>query len=323
MSGFGSEAIIFVLIFVGVVLIVEGLYLVAFGKSINANSRVNRRLALLEQGKDHEDVLQTLRKEANQHRKSLHIPVVSILNKKAAQANIAFSPRALFMVMIAVAVFAFGMLSIFTSAGLITRIAMAVGIGVGGVYFWLNGKAKKRMALFEEQLPDAVDLIVRSLKVGHPFTSAINVVANEMADPIGSEFGMISDEATYGMDIHLALTDMAKRVDLQDVYFLAVAVGIQARSGGNLAEILDGLSKVVRSRFKLFRRVKAITAEAVWSGWFLSMFPIMALLGVNLINPNYYDAVRTTSLFVPACIFVGVMLVINIIVMRMMTNIKV
>lgn len=323
MVGMGAEALIFVLLFVGVVMIVEGLYLVAFGKSIRANSRVNRRLALLEQGKDHEDVLQTLRKEANQHRKALHIPLVSILNKKAAQANIAFTPRTLFMIMLIVTMFAFVMLLILTDAGMLTSALIGILIGVGGVYWWLNGKAKKRMALFEEQLPDAVDLIVRSLKVGHPFSSAINVVATEMADPIGSEFGMIADEATYGMDVHEALTDMAHRIDIQDVYFLAVAVGIQARSGGNLAEILDGLSKVIRSRFKLFRRVKAITAEATWSGWFLSMFPIFALIGVNLINPNYYDAVRTTSYFVPACIFVAVMLVINIIVMRFMTNIKV
>lgn len=319
----GYEAIIFVMVFVGVVLIVEGLYLVFFGKSISSSSRVNRRLTLLEQGKDHEDVLQTLRKEATQHRKTLKLPIVSILSKKAAQANIAFTPRALFMIMGLVAVFAFGMLNFMTNASIQTSAILGTIFGCGGVYAWLNHKANKRLSMFEEQLPDAVDLIVRSLRVGHPFSSAIEVVATEMADPIGTEFGMIADEATYGMDVNAALGEMAERIDLQDVNFLATAVSIQSRSGGNLAEILANLASVIRARFRLFRRVKAITAEAKWSGWFLSLFPLVALAGVNIINPNYYDAVRPTPYYVPAAIFVGVMLVVNIIVMRALVNIKV
>ena len=199
----------------------------------------------------------------------------------------------------------------------------SIVIGTGGVYFWLNGKAKKRLSLFEEQLPDAVDLIVRSLRVGHPFSSAINVVADEMYDPIGSEFGLIADEATYGLDVVTALDDVAERIDIQDMRFLAVAVAIQSRAGGNLAEILDGLAKVVRARFKLFRRVRAITAEAKWSGWFLSLFPFAALLMVNITNPGYYDAVSLSIFFVPAVIFVGIMLTLNILILRALVNIKV
>jgi len=319
----GYEAIIFILIFVGVVLMVEGLYLVVFGKSISQSAKVNRRLSLLEEGKDYEEVLTTLRREREQHKNSIQFPVFSILSKKAAQANIAFTPRGLVMVMIAVAVFSLIMLSIFTDASFLTRLIVSVAMGGGGVYFWLNGKAKKRLSLFEEQLPDAVDLIVRSLRVGHPFASAINVVADEMYDPIGSEFGLIADEATYGMDVVTALDDVAERIDIQDMRFLAVAVAIQSRAGGNLAEILDGLAKVIRARFKLFRRVRAITAEAKWSGWFLSVFPFAALFMVNLTNPGYYDAVSLSSFFVPACIFVGIMLTLNIIIMRALVNIKV
>ncbi|GHA50738.1 pilus assembly protein TadB [Amylibacter ulvae] len=319
----GYQAIIFLLIFIGVILIVEGLYLMAFGKSISNAKTLNRRLALLEQGKDQEEVLQTLRKERDQHRRSLSLPIVSILTKKAAQANIQFSPRALFIIMIFVAIFSFIMLSFFTSASPTTCGIVAVILGVGGVYYWLNSKAKKRISDFEEQLPDAVDLVVRSLKVGHPFSSAINVVAAEMPDPIGSEFGIIADESTYGMEITEALNDMAERIDLQDVRFFAVAVGIQARSGGNLAEILDGLSKIIRARFKLFRRVRAITAEAKWSGWFLSIFPFGALVAIQLMNPNYYDAIKESVIYVPGAIFVIAMLVVNIFVMRAMVNIKV
>lgn len=319
----GTQAIIYILMFVGIVLIVEGIYLVAFGKSIKLNSRVNRRLALLEQGKDREEVFETLRKERDQHRQSFKFPVMTILSSKAQQANIAFSPKALIAVMGLVAVIAFGGLTYFASLALPTRVLVALVMGGGGVYFWLNGKAKKRMALFEEQLPDAVDLIVRSLRVGHPFANAINIVAQEMPDPIGTEFGMIVDETAYGAEVASALHNMAERIDVPDLRFLTVAVAIQSKSGGNLAEVLDGLSKVIRARFKLFRRVKAITAEAKWSGMFLSGFPIAALLGVNVLNPHYYDAVKPTEYYMPAAVAVFSLLAINAVVMRAMVNIKV
>jgi len=102
-----------------------------------------------------------------------------------------------------------------------------------------------------------------------------------------------------------------------------VSVGIQQKSGGNLAEILQGLSEVIRARFKLFRKVKAITAEAKWSGTFLSFFPILALIGINVMQPNYYDDVMQSPVFIPACAVVGVMLGMNMIFMRMLVNIKV
>jgi tight adherence protein B len=215
------------------------------------------------------------------------------------------------------------MLTLMTSASLPIRIGVSVAMGYFAVFTWLKNKAKKRMALFEEQLPDAVELMVRSLRVGHPFSSAVNIVAQEMPDPLGTEFGMIADEATYGAEITESLEKMAARIDLQDLKFLAVAVSIQSTSGGNLAEILDGLSKVIRSRFKLFRRVKAITAEARWSGWFLSVFPVGALVMINVMQPGYYDDVKESSAFVPAAIVVAVFLVVNVIFMRIMVDIKV
>jgi len=318
-----SVAVLLLGLFVGVIMIIEGLYLTVFGKNIKLNSRVNRRLALLEQGKDHEEVLNTLRKEREQHNRSKRVPVFSILATKAAQANIAFSPRALVSIMIAVSLMSFFALILFTQVPTLASAALAIGLGVGGVFVWLNNKAKARLALFEEQLPDAIELIVRSLRVGHPFSSAINTVAQEMADPIGTEFGVIADEATYGRDISLAIEDLANRIDLQDLRFLCVAVGIQAQSGGNLAEVLSGLGKVIRLRFRLFRRVKAITSEAKFSGYFLSAFPLLALAAILAIKPDYYDDVQKTAAFLPAAILVGSMIVLNIFIMKNMVNIKV
>jgi tight adherence protein B len=318
-----AEPIIYGLIFIAVLVLVEGVYLTVFGKSISLNSRVNRRLEMLEKGQGREQVLEQLRKEMSQHMKSRSIPLYAILASKAQKANIAFTPPQLILMMGVLGVVAFLGLTIATGASLQVRIAVAFGMGIGGIYVWINKKAKKRMSMIEEQLPDAVELMVRSLRVGHPFSSAINIVAKEVPDPLGSEMGVIADEAAYGRDMGESLKQMADRIDTQDMRFLAVAVAIQQQSGGNLAEILDGLAKVIRARFKLFRRVKAITAEAKWSGMFLSIFPLLALVGINVLQPGYYDEVKETSLFIPACLVVAGFLAVNIFVMRTLVNIKV
>ena len=319
----GIEPIIYGLIFVGVLVLVEGLYLTVFGKSISLNNRLNRRMEMLEKGTGREEVLEQLRKEMSQHLNAKGIPLYSLLADKAQKANIAFSPKALILIMIGLTGFAFVMLSATTAASPAVRALVAVVMGFGGVYMWISKKAKKRLDLIEEQLPDAVELMVRSLRVGHPFTSAVNIVSREVPDPLGSEFGIIADETAYGREISESLKELAERVDMQDMRFLAVAVTIQQQSGGNLAEILEGLSKVIRARFKLFRRVKAITAEAKWSGMFLSGFPIAAIMMINVLKPDYYDDVKNTGAFIPAAIAVGVFLVVNVIFMRAMVNIKV
>jgi len=317
------EPLIYIGIFVGVIMLVEGVYLAVFGKSISLNARVNRRLTMLEKGDSREDVLAKLRKEMDQHKGAIRLPLYAMIADKAQKANIAFTPGQLILVMIGLTITAFLMLTILTTASFPIRALVSVAMGVGGVVFWVNSKAKKRLAMIDEQLPDAVELMVRSLRVGHPFISAINTVAKEISDPLASELGVIADEAAYGRDVAESIRSMAERLDSQDLRFLAVSVGIQQRSGGNLAEILQGLSEVIRARFKLFRKVKAITAEAKWSGTFLSFFPILALIGINVMQPNYYDDVMQSPVFIPACAVVGVMLGMNMIFMRMLVNIKV
>ena len=318
------EPIIYGLIFVGVLVLVEGIYLVVFGRSISLNNRVNRRLEMLNKsGGRREEVLEQLRKEMQQHMGARSIPVYSILAEKAQKAAIAFTPYQLMMIMGLLALIAFMGLSIGTETDVPVRALMSVGIGVGAVFFWVSAKANKRMGLIEEQLPDAVELMVRSLKVGHPFSHAVQTAANEIPDPLASEFGLIADESAFGRDIGEALKDMAERLDMQDLRFLAVAVSIQQQSGGNLAEILAGLAKVIRARFRLFRRVKAITAEAKWSGKFLSAFPLVCLVLIQISDPGYYDDVRDHPFFIPACFVVGILLCANLWVMRQLTDIKV
>ncbi len=315
--------VLYAMIFIGVLMIVEGIYLLVFGKSISREKGVNRRLRLLEQGADREEVLVKLRKEHERHESAREIPLLSIVFAKASQANIPLAPTTIILMMLAIATAGFVIFSLGTSASLLVRLVVALVLGYLAVFLWLRNKAKRRLQMFEEQLPDAIDLIVRSLRIGHPFSAAVNIVAQEMADPLGTEFGIIADESTYGMPVTESLDRMANRILVPDLRFLAVAVTIQSQSGGNLAEILNGLSEVVRARFKLFRKVSAITAEAKWSGWFLSVFPVIAFLLVQFVSPDYYDKVADHPMFVPGTLAVGILIVINVFFMRWMVNIKV
>jgi tight adherence protein B len=318
-----AEPLIYILIFVAVLALVQGAYLVIFGKSISMDGKVNRRLEMLDKGGNREQVLDQLRKEMTQHMRSQSIPIYSLLADKAQKANIAFTPIQLILLMVFVTGASFVMLTLFAGVGVPIRAMVSVLMGVGGVYVWVSRTANKRMSMLGEQLPEAVELMVRSLRVGHPFSSAVSIVASEVPDPLGTEMGMVSDETAYGRDMGETLKAMSERLDNQDLRFLAVAVTIQQTSGGNLGEILDGLAKVIRARFRLFRRVSAITAEAKWSGNLLSGFPILALIGINLVKPDYFDDVMQSPFFIPACLVVGIFLVVNIIVMRALVDIKV
>jgi len=316
--------LIYVAIFGAVLLVIQAIYLLLFGNQIARNNKLNRRLDLIEQGQSKQEIIERLRKERSNHSgQASSMPLYGLVEAHARRANIAFAPSTLVLLMFALSVFSFLMLTLFTGAALAVRITVSMVFGFGGVFFWLSSKAKKRVSLIQEQLPEAIDLIVRSLRVGHPFGAAVTIASEEIQDPLGTELGLIADEIAYGRDAGEAISEFGERVDLQDLRFLAVSVSIQQKSGGNLAEILDGLSKVIRARFKLFRRVKAITAEAKWSGIFLSGFPIAAMVMIQAIKPDYYDKVKETPLYIPLAIVVFVFLAINILYMRKMTNIKV
>jgi tight adherence protein B len=317
------QPLIYALIFVGVFMMVEGVYLIIYGKTLKREKKVNRRLALLQDGRDTEEVMGILRQEREGAEKHERMPGLGPLVEMARHAAITLSIPQIVISMIVLAIVSFLLLTLFTGAVIQIRIVVAIITGYAAFYIWLRGKAKKRISLFEEQLPDALDLMVRSLRVGHPMNAAIGIVAREMMDPLGTEFGLIADEATYGMPITDALDRMAERVPVPDLRFLAIAINIQSTSGGNLAEILEGLSRVIRSRFKLFRKIRAITAEARWSGWFLSVFPVIALLLVQVVQPNYYDRVSDHPLFLPGAILTFILLIVNVFFMRALVNIKV
>ncbi|KAG8152632.1 type II secretion system F family protein [Burkholderia catarinensis] len=146
---------------------------------------------------------------------------------------------------------------------------------------------RRRMRKLERQLPDICDMIARALRSGHSFTSTIGMVGDEFPDPMGGEFRVTFDEVNYGVSLHDALMNLAARVPVQDLRYFVIAVLIQRETGGNLAELLDSISALIRERFKLFDKVRVLSAEGRLSAWILGLLPFGTAGAIALLNREF------------------------------------
>jgi tight adherence protein B len=312
-----DQIVLYAALAVGVLLAVEGVYQLAVDVRSGPRAQINRRLRMLaEDSADPRRVLQSLVRDTEASR-------LAQLERLIAQAGLSVPAGRLLALVLGGGIAAFVLLRLLTATALLPALGAAMALAVLPTAVFLLVRKGRRVRRFEEQLPDALDLLVRSLRVGHPLSSALNVVATEMPDPIGTEFGVAVDEITYGQQVPDALERMAQRVDLQDLRYFVVVVSIQHSSGGNLAEVLGGLGKVIRERFQMFRKVRAITADGRISAWFLSAFPVAMIFLMQVIKPDYYTQVADHPMFKPMVIATFVLLAVNILAMRLMTNFKV
>jgi tight adherence protein B len=192
-----------------------------------------------------------------------------------------------------------------------------------GPLLLLHVMRKRRQAAFALRFPDALDTIVRSLRAGHPVPVAIGMVGRELPDPVGSEFGMVADEITYGADIETALRNMYQRVGHEDLPLFVTSVAIQSSTGGNLSQILENLSKVIRERFKMRRKIKGLSAEGRAGAMIMNLTPFAVFMLINVISPDFYGAVwhlPSTKIVLGGAL--GWMFVGNMI-MRRMVNFKI
>ena len=174
----------------------------------------------------------------------------------------------------------------------------------------------RRAGAIARQLPDGIDLMVRSLRAGHPLNAAFQVIAREMPDPLGSEMGIVADAITYGDDLTDAVTAFADRVGIEDARYLAVAINIQAGTGGNLAHVLEALANVIRERFAMLRKIRALSAEGRLTAMIVSIVPLVIYFSLNLISPTYYGDVADDPLYTPFLATGVVLTVMNAIVLR-------
>jgi len=167
---------------------------------------------------------------------------------------------------------------------------LAMLAGAAGVFFpfiRINILRSKRLARFEEQLPEALDVMVRALKAGHPFSGTLQLVADEMDDPVAREFGITFTDINYGLDVKQAFMNLLERVPNMTLMTLVTAVVVQRETGGNLAETLANISGVIRGRFRFSRRVKTLSAEGRLSAWILAMIPFFLFIVIMVTTPSY------------------------------------
>lgn len=162
--------------------------------------------------------------------------------------------------------------------------------------WWLKGKRRKRMDRFQQQLPEALDLMARALKAGHTFGGGMRMVADEFDAPIGPEFGKTLDEINYGMDVDRALTNLQDRVECTDLKFFVVSINIQRETGGNLAEIISKIASLVRERFVLYGKIRVLSAEGRVSAYILVALPFLLAGVLFLVNADYISLLWTREL---------------------------
>jgi tight adherence protein B len=311
--------IIYVIVFCAVLLAVQGAYWF-FTEQQRTRGAINRRLILARQNASARDVFETLKRERgligfNNER-------FDYLNDFVIQTGLRIEGKMLVVIAFFLGVLFFMLFGFAFGFGLIAFSLSAVFAAIALALFLALAR-RKRIAKFSEQLPDSIDVIVRGVKSGYPFTVALGLVAKEMSDPIGTEFGMTSDEINFGSDMGTALDNLFKRVGHEDLLYLTMALKIQSETGGNLAEILGRLSHLLRQRAMLRLKVRAISAEGRLSGIFLTAMPFVLFAVVTLLRPEYYFGIREHPLAMPL-LAIAIMLLLagNVIIYRMV-NFKV
>ena len=309
-----TSLIAFVAIFVGVLVAFEGLKQLFSRKETKSEAR-NRRMRMLARGDSAEEVFRIL----SNRNKDVSTPI-GLLRKLLGKAGLPdFAWRFALGSLLLGAAIAFGLSQFFSP---LIAVSAAFILAVGVPLLLLAAIAEERSKKLVAQLPDALDLMARGLRVGHPLSTTVKSVATDMPDPIGSEFGLIQDQVNFGDDVATAFRDFADRTNVDDTRFLAVSVGIQHGTGGNLGRVLTVLSKVIRDRATMRKKIRAISSEGRLSGLILTFLPGLIFGMVYATSPNFYADVSDDPLFLPLMGAVVTLIILQAIILRRLVNIK-
>jgi tight adherence protein B len=316
MPDFNPIYLFYILIGLSAAMFAEGGYLLFYNAS-SYRQNINRRLKVMDAKPDRESVLVQLRRERGLTAGGDYRLPLEAINRLVLQSGLAigFGRLLMFIVIGTIAAFA-GMLvydgELLHALGAALFAAEPLPILVLRI---LRGRRRKK---FAAQFPDGIDIIVRSLRAGHPVPVAVSMVAREMSDPIGSEFGIVTDEITYGADLETAMRNLFFRVGDDDLPLFVTAVAIQGSTGGNLGEILENLSAVIRQRFKMRRKIHALAAEGRASALILSSLPVLMFVIIQLLVPSFYAKVWNEDLTkISLAVAGGWMLIGNLIMYRL------
>ena len=318
LNEFDWSSLVYIGVFLGALMTFEGLRQLVTRSESLSEAR-NRRMRMIAAGASTEELLRLL-KPGRDGWQLNGLPFLGTLPADLRKAGLTIRPG-LFLMLAAggatvVALAASTVVPAWLAAGIAIVLCLIVPL------IWVRVLRNRRMAALVTQLPEALDLMARGLTVGHPLNATIASVASDMKDPVATEFGIMVDQISYGDDLVDAVMDLADRTGLEDARYLAVAVAIQHGTGGNLARVLDTLSKVIRDRLAMRRRIKAISAEGRLTSIFLSCLPLVILGATSITAPSYYADVSGDPLFRPFAIVVSILVVANFLVMRRLVNFR-
>jgi tight adherence protein B len=215
-----------------------------------------------------------------------------------------------------------GVASVYAGFGI--ALAPMAGVAMSGLpLLWLLWRRKRRLKAFARQLPDSLELIGRALRAGHSLPAGFDLVRQEMAAPIGIEFGRVFEEQNLGIAMDDALESLTKRVPNLDLKFFSTAIALQRQTGGDLAEILDKIGYLIRERFRIWGQIQALTGEGRLSGIVLLALPPALFLAVYRLNPDYVMMLFTDPMGKQLLIGAIILQVLGAICIRQIINIKV
>ena len=313
--------IIYGLVFGAALLGVQAFYWVVI-RSRGERKTINRRLRLTTELQDQGAVLEVLRKERGGGAFA-SLAGVEWLDVLVMQSGVKLDIARVFLWIVGLTAAFYLVLELLLRLGTPLEIVLAFALALVAAYVLLRRARSRRIIKFTEQLPEALDIVVRGLRAGHPFRVALGLVAREMADPIGTEFGILLDEITFGLDQQLAVDHLYKRVGQDDLSLVSTAINIQGQTGGNLGEVLQRLSRMLRSRAKLQLKVRALTSEGRLSGVLLTVLPFVFFVMINLLDPDYYTVLKGHPVTTPAVVVGLLLLLVGNIIIRRMVNFKV
>ena len=249
------------------------------------------------------------------------LPGVQDLDRLLVQANIGIKIDAILLVSLLSLVFAYILLLSFSGSRLLSLLTAPLGGGIP--FFFIHIKKKKRMEKFESQLPDALELIGRSMRAGHAFSSGMKMVCEEFDDPVATEFERTLGEINFGINVDDAMKSLAARIDSADLRYFVVSVIIQRGVGGNLAEVIDNIARIIRERFKLRGQIRVLSAEGRFSAGVLCLTPILLALVIRIANPSYIAVLYEDPGGRMLATIAVIMMLIGILVIRKMIQIRV
>jgi tight adherence protein B len=266
--------------------------------------------------------LQRIRRKRSLSGQGNYVLDIFSINKLLLQSGMTLGWAGFFTAIFGAAASAIG-ISILAGFEWPLALALALGASIGLPAITLRALRARRQARFEELLPDAIDTLVRSLRAGHALPAAIAAVAANAPEPIQGEFRLASAEMLYGLDIETALLNMQARVGQPDLGLIVLAVSLQSKTGGNLAELLASLSKTIRSRLKLRRKAYALTSEARFSAIVLTLLPFVLFCAIRFFSPNFYGDVWSSPYVKPILIGAVLWMALGDLIMFRMVRIKV